>query len=461
MLSRKDFIGSGLAAALLPAGCRAPSAAKPRWFKGMLHAHSYWSDGRCLPDVAVAAYRDAGYDFFCLSDHNRFGTDPDRWLAVSEDFGGWPPKAVEPAQFERYRRDFPDGDWRVRDGRTEVRLRTWDELRAKFDRPGRFLLLPGVEITSVVGTANDNYRHIHMNYAGLTGVIARAADKPLVEYLPEGTALASAVRDNLAEIRRLASAQGNPPHLVTVNHPHWRYCDVNPADVLANPDVRFFEICNNGSERPPVAGLADDGWDDDRFWDAVLAGRLTRGEPPFYGLASDDTHFYPNSGTAHRPFCFGDGFVVVRASALTAEAIFGAMARGDFYASSGVELEDVTFADGRLSVRVPARAGVVHTVRFLVTKRGVPCEPVRTVQVAANGTDMPFAREVPVYDPRVGATAKCVVGRPGEPLAACYGLADDDLYVRARIESDEPTAYPVPSRMHPKVKCAWTQPFAH
>ncbi len=40
-----------------------------RFFRGNLHCHSSRSDGLFGPEEVVAAYRDAGYDFLCLSDH--------------------------------------------------------------------------------------------------------------------------------------------------------------------------------------------------------------------------------------------------------------------------------------------------------------------------------------------------------------------------------------------------------
>jgi hypothetical protein len=40
-----------------------------RFFRGNLHCHSSRSDGLLGPEELVAAYRDAGYDFLCLSDH--------------------------------------------------------------------------------------------------------------------------------------------------------------------------------------------------------------------------------------------------------------------------------------------------------------------------------------------------------------------------------------------------------
>jgi hypothetical protein len=40
-----------------------------RFFRGNLHCHSNRSDGLLEPEEVVAAYRRAGYDFLCLSDH--------------------------------------------------------------------------------------------------------------------------------------------------------------------------------------------------------------------------------------------------------------------------------------------------------------------------------------------------------------------------------------------------------
>jgi hypothetical protein len=40
-----------------------------RFFRGNLHCHSNRSDGLLEPEEVVDAYREAGYDFLCLSDH--------------------------------------------------------------------------------------------------------------------------------------------------------------------------------------------------------------------------------------------------------------------------------------------------------------------------------------------------------------------------------------------------------
>jgi hypothetical protein len=44
-------------------------AEEGRFFRGNLHCHSNRSDGLLEPEDVVGAYRDAGYDFVCISDH--------------------------------------------------------------------------------------------------------------------------------------------------------------------------------------------------------------------------------------------------------------------------------------------------------------------------------------------------------------------------------------------------------
>ena len=74
-ITRKNFIGCAIAvgtaasAGLKSSGAstsdvavrpRLKSSNGTRWYRGMLHMHSHWSDGRALPEQAVAAYKDVG-----------------------------------------------------------------------------------------------------------------------------------------------------------------------------------------------------------------------------------------------------------------------------------------------------------------------------------------------------------------------------------------------------------------
>src|SRR5690349_23467517 len=57
--------GAALAAAQAPA-----PTAKPRWYKGNTHTHTLNSDGDSTPDDVVKWYREHGYQFLVLTDHN-------------------------------------------------------------------------------------------------------------------------------------------------------------------------------------------------------------------------------------------------------------------------------------------------------------------------------------------------------------------------------------------------------
>src|SRR5215510_12308656 len=47
-----------------------PSSATLRWYKGNTHTHTLNSDGDSTPDDVVRWYREHGYRFLVLSDHN-------------------------------------------------------------------------------------------------------------------------------------------------------------------------------------------------------------------------------------------------------------------------------------------------------------------------------------------------------------------------------------------------------
>lgn len=74
------------------------------------------------------------------------------------------------------------------------------------------------------------------------------------------------------------------------------------------------------------------------MWDQVLSRGVV-----IWGVASDDTHELKAGslvGTAGAGAGPGKGWIVVRAEHLTADAITQAIDKGDFYASTGIELND-------------------------------------------------------------------------------------------------------------------------
>ena len=462
-MTRREFCIAAAAAqalAAMPSFGKAPAGGGKRWYKGNMHCHTYWSDGRAFPDQAIRSYRDAGYDFCAVTDHNRMGENRDFWRKVEEKEVGWPPTLCR-RNFDIYMKEFPWAESRERNGATEVRLQTLTDLIERYAKPGEFLVMRGMEITRC-GAAS---RHMHMNYVNLDKIPEDIEKAWLIQEMPGCKDVCAMVRDTRKRVRDLAASLGNPPHLCFLNHPHWRYYDVVARDAIDNPDVRFFEVCNNGADFGPVGLLPDDGLYNDRLWDAVNATRAKAGQPLLYAVANDDCHFYPCTKTT-TPCTFGECYSMVRADALTPAALFDAMERGDSYASCGVDLEDVQFDGKTLHVSVPAKKGVAYTIKFITTKRSADTEIVQTVALPQKGPVDKYesrpARTVPIYSSAIGATVKSVSGKKGDRVAAEYSLADDDLYVRARVESDELAPYYAfggKGFMHPKVAMAWTQPY--
>src|SRR3982750_4741441 len=89
--------------------------AEPRWWKGNLHTHSLWSDGNDYPEMIADWYKEHGYNFLALSDHN-----------VLSDHALWIPtkKAGQPA-LEKYLARWGE-KWverRTENGEEQVRLK--------------------------------------------------------------------------------------------------------------------------------------------------------------------------------------------------------------------------------------------------------------------------------------------------------------------------------------------------
>lgn len=64
----------------LPPGGSGDEGPRGRWVKGQLHVHTTRSDGRLQPEEAVRAYAEQGFDFVCITDHDRVLQAPPRFV---------------------------------------------------------------------------------------------------------------------------------------------------------------------------------------------------------------------------------------------------------------------------------------------------------------------------------------------------------------------------------------------
>ena len=136
----------------------------------------------------------------------------------------------------------------------------------------------------------------------------------------------------------------------------------------------------------------------------VLFRSLTAGRK-INGIAVDDAHHFKQLGRDRsNP---GRGWVVVKAAELSRTAIREALAAGNFYASTGVELTDVVSSKSELRVEIKPLGTSKHRTYF------------------------------------IGEQGK-ILGRSIEDVAV-YKIQGNEKYVRARVEASNGDM-------------AWTQP---
>jgi hypothetical protein len=121
--------------------------------------------------------------------------------------------------------------------------------------------------------------------------------------------------------------------------------------------TRLFEVWNG---HPLVNNYGGGGVPSlDEMWNRILSsGRM------IYGVAVDDAHVFkqPWNPAVPRP---GFGWVYVRAPRLEARALIDALERGEFYSSTGVELESIVTTAQSMTVTVKAQASSKYRIRFI------------------------------------------------------------------------------------------------
>ncbi|HUR12533.1 MAG TPA: hypothetical protein VM012_14255 [Flavitalea sp.] len=382
---------------LLLSGRQLLSQSTTRWYKGNTHTHSYWSDGDDFPEMIVDWYKAHGYDFIALSDHNI--------LPVGEKWKQITAQPFRQQRFREYLQKFGE-PWVTyktdSGGRILVKLKTLAEYRTLFEEKNKFLLIAAEEIT-------DEYKSkpVHINAFNIKELINPLGGNSIVEVM----------QNNLDQVYAQRQRTGQPmfPH---INHPNFNW-SIKVDDMMQLKGERFFEVYNG---HPHVHNYGDSvtmGMEE--LWDRLLIHYIMDGKQLLYGLATDDAHNYLEYQIGmSNP---GRGWVMVRASELTAEAIISSMEKGNFYSSTGVELENIIFQNNTLQISVKKMPGINYTIEFWgATKSDVG---------------------------RKGRLLKTVRGNSGN-----YRLTNE-LYVRAKIISSKPKENPYQAG---DVETAWTQP---
>jgi hypothetical protein len=412
---------TAIAMLVAAAGCAAPM----KQWKGNLHTHSVWSDGTDYPEMIVDWYQARGYNFLSLTEHDML-QEGERWLDINAEDVGWPPRNQSarralPGYLDRF-----GAEWVAQHRDTDrhlVRLRTLAEYRQHFEEPGRFLLIPGEEITDREGA--------HVNAFNLSTAILPGG----------GSTTDERIRGNLAAVAEQRAATGRAI-VAIVNHPNFVWA-LTAEELAAIPDVRLFEVFN-GHTMVNNAGDSEHA-STERIWDVALSLRHEAGLDPFFAVATDDAHDYRDySAAISRP---GRGWVMVRAPRLATDDIVNALRTGDFYATTGVTIRSEHRDERRIRIEIEAEPGVTYRTQFIGTRRDVPLTSRPVI-----GVDGDTLRTTRRYDERVGEVFAEIDGAIAE-----YAFRGDERYARAKVISSRPHIDPTTSDTI-GVQTAWLQP---
>ena len=213
-------------------------------------------------------------------------------------------------------------------------LTSVDGLNALHGADEKFLVIKGEEVT-------DEFKDkpIHINSLNPAAFV-----KP-----QGGGSVLEVMQRNVDAIR---AARGVPQ----IDHPNFHWA-ITAEELRQLQNNKLFEIYNGHPQVNNLGGGGVPGLEE--MWDIILqSGKL------MYGLAVDDAHYFkrPWDATVASP---GHGWVYVRAESLSAAAIIAALERGEFYASTGVELTDYEATSKQLKLTIKETKYSKYRTQFI------------------------------------------------------------------------------------------------
>jgi len=263
-------------------------------------------------------------------------------------------------------------------------LTSVEGLNALHGADEKFLVIKGEEVTD-----SFQSKPLHINGLNVNRLVQPQG----------GPSVFDVLQRNVNAIREAMGI----PH---INHPNFGWA-VTTKDLHQVRGDRLLEIYNGHPQANNLGGGGTPGMEE--VWDALLTGGKL-----IYGIAVDDAHTFkqPGNSAVSRP---GRGWVVVRTDRLSASSILSALERGEFYASTGVELEDYSATNESLTISIKA----VPTSKYRIQFFG-----------------------------RGGRLLKEVLSTP-----AVYAIRGDEGYVRAKVvESNGHYAWTQPKVLDPAIR---------
>lgn len=193
------------------------------------------------------------------------------------------------------------------------------------------VLIPGEEVTDRLPK-----KPLHVNAIGLTKVVKPQGGATPVEVLQR----------NIDAVREAGG-------IALINHPSFGWA-FGAAELVQLRGATLLEIASGhpyvNAEGPPSV---------ESMWDKMLTGGKR-----IWGVAVDDMHHLKRVWDSDVVLP-GKAWVMVRSEKREAAAIIDALKRGDFYASTGVELEAYETTPKSIALRVKEKNGAHYRVRFI------------------------------------------------------------------------------------------------
>ena len=196
------------------------------------------------------------------------------------------------------------------------------------------LMVPGEEVSASIEIGTIP---IHINGIGISRVV-------------EPTHGDDIVRTIQANVNAIHDAGG----IAQLNHPNFRWA----FDHTHIQQVRGADLLEVYNGHPQVNLYGAEGkFSNEEIWDAVLSAGTV-----IFGTATDDSHrYYDHHPGMSNP---GRGWVVVRASELTVDAIVDGLATGEFYSSTGIVLSELEQSMDSISLEIEQENDLIYTTMF-------------------------------------------------------------------------------------------------
>ena len=277
-----------------------------KYYKGNMHCHSNLSDGHFTPEELKRLYKEQGYSFLAITDHEFVVAHPE---LDDEDF-------IAITATEYAIKQFPEQS-------------TLKNFNMKVCHLNFYAKKQDNDYS-----VNYNSRYDHFSSKELAATLNKPDYDTPRDYGAKG-------------INKLIADANDHGFFVCYNHPRWSL--ENYGDYCDYEGLWGVEIYNNGCA---VGGLYD--YDINVFDDMLRDGKRV------FASCGDDNH---NKEEETRELHSGGAFVMVNADRLSYESIIDGLLSGNFYSSMAPIIHSLYVEDGKVYVECSDARQITYSTR--------------------------------------------------------------------------------------------------